>query len=111
MQLYTLQVLGTKAGEFVSMGVPSDGSYGVPKGIVFSFPCKCVNGSYEIVQGLVGSAIFPIYVTPSRIAPSRALKSHDHCAIVTLQPIDEFSAQKLKTSAEELLKERSAAGL
>ncbi len=34
------------------MGVPSDGSYGVPEGIISSFPCVCENGEYEIVQGL-----------------------------------------------------------
>jgi len=44
--------LGTPAGTWVSMGVPSDGSYGVPKGIIYSFPCICSNGQYQIVQGL-----------------------------------------------------------
>jgi len=44
--------LGTPAGTWVSMGVPSDGSYGIPKGIVYSFPCTCSNGEYQIVQGL-----------------------------------------------------------
>jgi malate dehydrogenase len=44
--------LGTPAGDWVSMAVPSDGSYGVPEGIVSSFPCICKNGNYEIVQGL-----------------------------------------------------------
>ena len=34
------------------MGVPSDGSYDVPEGIISSFPCVCRDGSYEIVQGL-----------------------------------------------------------
>jgi malate dehydrogenase len=44
--------LGTPEGDWVSMGVPSDGSYGVPEGIISSFPCVCKNGMYEIVQGL-----------------------------------------------------------
>merc|ERR1719510_2114985 len=44
--------LGTKPGEWVSMGVPSDGSYGIAEGIVYSFPCTCSNGEYKIVQGL-----------------------------------------------------------
>jgi malate dehydrogenase len=39
-------------GEWVTMGVPSDGSYGIPEGIVFGFPCVCENGEYQIVQGL-----------------------------------------------------------
>jgi malate dehydrogenase len=45
-------VLGTPAGDWVSMGVPSDGSYGVPDGLITGFPCTCAGGSYEIVQGL-----------------------------------------------------------
>ncbi|KAN0028364.1 hypothetical protein ACTFIV_010206 [Dictyostelium citrinum] len=45
-------VLGTAEGEYVSMGVLSDGSYGVKEGIIFSFPVKCANGKYTIVQGL-----------------------------------------------------------
>ncbi len=44
--------LGTPAGDWVSMAVPSDGSYGVPAGLISSFPCVCANGAYEIVQGL-----------------------------------------------------------
>lgn len=43
---------GTSAGEFVSMGVVSDGSYGVPKDLVFSFPVTIANGKWSIVQGL-----------------------------------------------------------
>jgi malate dehydrogenase len=45
-------VKGTPAGDWVSMAVPSDGSYGVPEGIISSFPCVCANGDYSIVQGL-----------------------------------------------------------
>ncbi len=44
--------LGTPAGDWVSMSIPSDGSYGVPAGIVSSFPCTVSNGVYSIVQGL-----------------------------------------------------------
>jgi malate dehydrogenase len=44
--------LGTPEGDWVSMGIPSDGSYGVPEGIISSFPCTCKDGKYEIVQGL-----------------------------------------------------------
>jgi malate dehydrogenase len=45
-------VLGTPEGDWTSMAIPSDGSYGVPEGIVSSFPCRCANGEYEVVQGL-----------------------------------------------------------
>jgi len=44
--------LGTGEGDWVSMAVPSDGSYGVPKGLVSGFPVTCAGGRYEIVQGL-----------------------------------------------------------
>ena len=44
--------LDTPDGDWVSMAVPSDGSYGAPKGIITSFPCTCAGGEYSIVQGL-----------------------------------------------------------
>ena len=43
-------VLGSD--DWVTMGVPSDGSYGIPTGIVYGFPCECKGGSYKIIQGL-----------------------------------------------------------
>jgi malate dehydrogenase len=43
---------GTREGDWTSMAVPSDGSYGVPEGLISSFPVTTANGSYEIVQGL-----------------------------------------------------------
>jgi malate dehydrogenase len=45
-------VLGTPAGDWVSMAIPSDGSYGVEEGVISSFPVTTSNGTYEIVQGL-----------------------------------------------------------
>jgi len=45
-------VLGTKSGDWVSMGVPADGSYGVPEGVIYSYPVICKGGDYSIVQGL-----------------------------------------------------------
>jgi malate dehydrogenase len=45
-------VKGTADGDWVSMGVPSDGSYGVPAGVIFGYPVTCKNGQYQIVQGL-----------------------------------------------------------
>ncbi|WP_339097066.1 malate dehydrogenase [Deinococcus sp. VB343] len=44
--------LGTPEGEWTSMGIPSDGSYGIPEGLIYGFPVKCKDGKYEIVQGL-----------------------------------------------------------
>ena len=43
--------LGTN-GEWTTMGIPSDGSYGIPEGTMFGFPVTCANGEYEIVKGL-----------------------------------------------------------
>ncbi|MDE2585270.1 MAG: malate dehydrogenase, partial [Betaproteobacteria bacterium] len=43
-------VLGSD--EWVTMGVPSDGSYGIPEGVVYGFPCECKGGEYKIIQGL-----------------------------------------------------------
>ena len=45
-------VSGTPADDWTSMAVPSDGAYGVPEGLVYSFPVRCAGGRYEIVQGL-----------------------------------------------------------
>ena len=44
--------MGTAAGDWVSMGVYSDGSYGITEGLIYSFPCVCQDGDWEIVQGL-----------------------------------------------------------
>ncbi|MGA0114170.1 MAG: malate dehydrogenase [Burkholderiales bacterium] len=45
-------VKGTKAGTWVSMGIPSDGSYGIPAGMIYGFPVTCKDGKYKIVKGL-----------------------------------------------------------
>ncbi|BAP14171.1 MAG: malate dehydrogenase [Alcanivorax borkumensis] len=44
--------LGTDEGDWVSMGIYSDGSYGIQEGLIYSFPCTCKNGDWTIVQGL-----------------------------------------------------------
>jgi len=44
--------LGTPDNDWTSMAIPSDGSYGIAEGIVYSYPVRCSNGEYEIVQGL-----------------------------------------------------------
>ena len=43
---------GSPQGESLSMGIPSDGSYGIPEGVIYSYPVICRGGQYEIVQGL-----------------------------------------------------------
>ncbi|WP_250460866.1 malate dehydrogenase [Microbulbifer litoralis] len=44
--------LGTAEGDWTSMGIYSDGSYGIQEGLIYSFPCTCKNGDWEIVQGV-----------------------------------------------------------
>jgi malate dehydrogenase len=44
--------LGTDGDSWVSMAVPSDGSYGIAPGVIYSFPCPCENGQWKVVQGL-----------------------------------------------------------
>ncbi len=45
-------MLGTRPDDWVSMAVASDGSYGIPAGVIYSYPVTCRNGEYSIVQGL-----------------------------------------------------------
>ncbi|HLH66360.1 MAG TPA: malate dehydrogenase [Solirubrobacteraceae bacterium] len=45
-------VLGTREGDWVSMAIPSDGSYGIAEGVVCGHPCTCAGGEYAVVQGL-----------------------------------------------------------
>ncbi len=44
--------LGSRDGDWVSMGVPSDGSYGIPEGVLYGYPVTCKGGKYEIVKGI-----------------------------------------------------------
>ena len=44
--------LGTAEGDWASMGIYSDGSYGITEGLIYSFPCVCKDGDWSIVQGL-----------------------------------------------------------
>jgi malate dehydrogenase len=45
-------VKGSQEGDWVSMGIPSDGSYGIPEGIMYGYPVTCKGGQYQIVKGL-----------------------------------------------------------
>jgi malate dehydrogenase len=44
--------LGTAEGDWVSMAVPADGSYGITEGVIYSFPCACKSGDWSIVEEL-----------------------------------------------------------
>src|SRR6476646_8709308 len=45
-------VHGSRDGDWVTMGIPSDGSYGVPEGVIYGYPVTCRNGSYQLVKGV-----------------------------------------------------------
>ncbi|HEX9812466.1 MAG TPA: malate dehydrogenase, partial [Burkholderiales bacterium] len=45
-------VAGTPSGDWVTMGIPSDGSYDIPEGVLFGYPVTCKNGEYQIVKAL-----------------------------------------------------------
>jgi len=45
-------IQGTRPGDWVTMGIPSDGSYGIPRGVIYGYPVTCSGGRYRIVQGL-----------------------------------------------------------
>jgi len=49
-------IKGTRDGDWVTMGIPSDGSYAIPEGVIYGYPVTCRNGRYEIVKGLEVSA-------------------------------------------------------
>ncbi len=78
-------VLGSD--EWVTMGVPSDGSYGIPKGMIFGFPCECTDGDYKIIQGLEIDAY-------SRDKINITLKELDdeRCAVSKLLNLEDASA-------------------
>lgn len=81
--------LGTKPGEYVCMGVCSDGSYGIPKGIVFSFPLECKDVQWRIIPDLPGVSVDADGVT----------KEHA------------FATEKLQITLKELQEERDEAML
>jgi malate dehydrogenase len=45
-------VMGTRDGDWVTMGIPSDGSYGIPEGVLYGYPVTCKGGQYQIVKGI-----------------------------------------------------------
>ena len=71
-------VLGTPKDDWVSMAIPADGSYGIEPGIIFSFPVKCENGKYEIIQGLDIEAFSRerINITEAELREERAAIEH-----------------------------------
>ncbi len=71
-------VHGTPADDWVSMGVPSEGSYGIAEGLMFGFPVRCSGGRYEIVQGLEHNdfAKAKIAATRKELTEERAAIEH-----------------------------------
>jgi len=71
-------VAGTPPGDWVSMGIPSDGSYGIPEGLMFGYPVTCKGGHYSIVQGLQHNdfAKSKIAATQKELQEERAAIQH-----------------------------------
>jgi malate dehydrogenase len=70
---------GTRDGDWVSMAIPSDGSYGIAPGVVYSYPCVCKGGDFEIVQGLEISA-----TTRDKMAASERELREERAAVESL---------------------------
>ena len=70
--------LGTAEGDWVSMGVYSDGSYGIAEGLIYSFPCVCKDGDWDIVQGLEVNAFSEgkMRATETELAEERDAVQH-----------------------------------
>jgi malate dehydrogenase len=70
--------LGTAEGDHVSMGIYSDGSYGIAEGLIYSFPCTCKDGEWSIVQGLEISEFSKVRMaaTEKELAEERDAVSH-----------------------------------
>ena len=71
-------VLGTAAGEVVTMGVPSDGSYGIAEGVIFGYPCTCKDGEYSVVKNYAISEFSRKYIdiTYQELCEERAAIQH-----------------------------------
>ena len=69
------------SGQWVSMGVYSDGSYGVAKGLIYSFPCRCEQGVWQIVQGLE-----PSEFSCQRMAATEKELAEEAAAVAHLLP-------------------------
>ncbi|GIR36753.1 MAG: hypothetical protein CM15mP49_21380 [Actinomycetota bacterium] len=72
--------LGTPDGDWVSMAIPSDGSYGIPEGIISSFPVTCKDGDYEIVQGLEMTISVAVELTLQQM---NCLRTRNSCQLRT----------------------------
>jgi malate dehydrogenase len=71
--------LGTPDGDWVSMAIPADGSYGIEEGVIYSYPVTCKGGEYEIVQGLEVNEF-----SRTRMAATEAELREERAAIVSL---------------------------
>jgi hypothetical protein len=72
-------LLRSHHNDWVSMSVPSDGSYGIPEGVMYSFPVTCRNGHYSIVQGLPISELGQKHCGPEELLEGAAC---EHAGLV-----------------------------
>ncbi len=71
-------IFGTKKDDWTSMAIPSNGSYGIPEGVIYSYPVVCENGSYKIFEGLEINEFSKkkMKITYEELVEERALISH-----------------------------------
>ncbi len=93
--------LGTASGDWVSMGVYSDGSYGIEKGLIYSFPCTCKGGKWSIVKGLDINAFSRDKMT----ATEQELKAEAE-AVKHLLPKAKAPAKKKKAASKAKQKKK-----
>ena len=74
-------IAGTPDGDWTSMAIPSDGSYGIKEGVIYSYPVTCRNGAYQIVQGLEISAF-----SRARMAASEQELREERAGVSDLLP-------------------------
>lgn len=74
--------LGSEEGDWVSMGVYSNGEYGITKGLIYSFPCTCQNGDWKIVEGLDVSSDF----SKNKMAATEQELTEERDAVAHLLP-------------------------
>ena len=84
----------------MAMAVASDGSYGIPEGVLYSMPVTCAKGEYKIVQGCVARWGAPVRVLPRSLSRARTSPR---------LPVSDFARAKMDETAKELFEEREQA--
>jgi len=102
--------LGTAKGDWVSMGIHSDGSYGIQKGLIYSFPCTCKGGKWSIVQGLKINDFSRAKMQATEKELAEEMEAVKHLLPeVKAWPAKKAAAKKAKAKARPAAKKKPAA--